>query len=119
MCRNNSGGSDSPGQESDDSELTEEEQEQGDQEEQEEEDGEGEVPDMEEQDWMSACCSEEAVSFFSALATSVGGGEEKLETAATPPSPYTPDLVYSAPPPCSPAPLQPQVYHQVASSSAS
>lgn len=129
--RNNSGGSDSPGQESDDSELTEETEEEMEAEEGEEEEEEGQVPDLDDQDWMSACCSEEAVSFFSALATTVGstGVEvEKLcsETAAPLPTslpvslpvsqPLSPscslppaaDIVYSAPPP-----LQSQPYQQV------
>ena len=86
-CRNNSGGSDSPGQESDDSEVTEETEEEEDEEdededEEDEEEGESQVPDLEEQDWMSACCSEEAVSFFSALATSVQGeaGPQEVKT---------------------------------------
>jgi hypothetical protein len=86
---------------------------------------EGEVPDLEEADWMSACCSEEAVSFFSALATTVaaaGPGEaEKLcpPPQALPPPHAVPQalpppvcpLVYSAPPP--PGQLyQPQLYSQ-------
>ena len=133
--RNNSGGSDSPGQESDDSELTEETEEEMEAEEEgeEEEEEEGQVPDLEDQDWMSACCSEEAVSFFSALATTVGstGVEvEKLCSETAPPmSSLAPgtlpavaqpvpsstscslqpaDIVYSAPPP-----LQSQPYQQV------
>jgi len=124
--RNNSGGSDSPGQESDDSELTEETEEEmeAEEEEGEEEEEEGQVPDLD-QDWMSACCSEEAVSFFSALATTVGstGVEvEKLCSETAPPMPtglppvslpavaqplpsstscslQPADIVYSAPPP--------------------
>jgi CTD small phosphatase-like protein 2 len=126
--RNNSGGSDSPGQESDDSELTEETEEEMEAEEEEEE---GQVPDLEDQDWMSACCSEEAVSFFSALATTVGSTGVEVEklcsetapaslAAATLPavvqpvpssascSLQPPDIVYSAPPP-----LQSQPYQQV------
>lgn len=90
--RNNSGGSESPGQESDDSELTEETEEEMEAEEEEEEEEEGQVPDLEDQDWMSACCSEEAVSFFSALATTVGstGVEvEKLCSETAPPMPTT------------------------------
>ena len=129
--RNNSGGSDSPGQESDDSELTEETEEEMEAEEGEEEEEEGQVPDLDDQDWMSACCSEEAVSFFSALATTVGstGVEvEKLCSETAPPlptslpvslpvsQPLSPscslppaaDIVYSAPPP-----LQSQPYQQV------
>ena len=136
--RNNSGGSDSPGQESDDSELTEETEEEMEQEEEEEEEEEeeGQVPDLEDQDWMSACCSEEAVSFFSALATTVsstGVEVEKLCSETAPPMQPTShlppvalpavvqplpsstscslqpaDIVYSAPPP-----LQSQPYQQV------
>ena len=126
--RNNSGGSDSPGQESDDSELTEETEEEMEAEEEEEEEA-GQVPNLEEdQDWMSACCSEEAVSFFSALATTVsstGVEVEKLCSETAPPIPTTSlavplpastscslqpsaDIVYSAPPP-----LQSQPYQQV------
>ena len=123
--------SDSPGQESDDSELTEETEEEMEAEEGEEEEEEGQVPDLDDQDWMSACCSEEAVSFFSALATTVGstGVEvEKLCSETAPPlptslpvslpvsQPLSPscslppaaDIVYSAPPP-----LQSQPYQQV------
>ena len=97
----------------------------------EEEEEEGQVPDLDDQDWMSACCSEEAVSFFSALATTVGstGVEvEKLCSETAPPlptslpvslpvsQPLSPscslppaaDIVYSAPPP-----LQSQPYQQV------
>jgi len=125
--RNNSGGSDSPGQESDDSELTEETEEEMEAEEEEEEEA-GQVPNLEDQDWMSACCSEEAVSFFSALATTVsstGVEVEKLCSETAPPIPTTSlavplpastscslqpsaDIVYSAPPP-----LQSQPYQQV------
>ena len=133
--RNNSGGSDSPGQESDDSELTEETEEEMEAEEEEEEEA-GQVPNLEDQDWMSACCSEEAVSFFSALATTVsstGVEVEKLCSETAPPMQPTShlppvalpavvqplpsstscslqpaDIVYSAPPP-----LQSQPYQQV------
>lgn len=149
--RNNSGGSDSPGQESDDSELTEETEEEEEEEEDEEEDEDeemsagdgddeevGQVPDLEDQDWMSACCSEEAVSFFSALATSVsntGVEVDKLCSESTsvqvpvvsplppslpsplhPPSPcsLTPDLVYSTlPSPTHHHSTPTQQYHQV------
>ena len=73
-------------------------------EEEEEEEEEGQVPDLEDQDWMSACCSEEAVSFFSALATTVGstGVEvEKLCSETAPPMPTT------LPPVTLPAVVQP------------
>ena len=65
--------------------------------EEEEEEEEGQVPDLEDQDWMSACCSEEAVSFFSALATTVsstGVEVEKLcsETSAASPMQQTNQL---------------------------
>jgi len=115
--RNNSGGSDSPGQESDDSDITDngevtddqDMEDNTDMEVSDSQDGdevpEGScqaVPDLE-QDWMSAC-AEEAVSFFSALEQSGVSGEavEKLQMyaesqclAVSSCSNLTPDLVYS------------------------
>jgi len=116
--RNHSGGSDSPGQESDDSDITDNGEVTDDQEMEDNTDMEVSdsrdsddvpegvcqaVPDLE-QDWMSAC-TEEAVSFFSALEQSGVSGEtvEKLQLyaesqclAASSCSSLTPDLVYSA-----------------------
>lgn len=82
---------------------------------------EGQVPDLEDQDWMSACCSEEAVSFFSALATTVGSTEEGKLCSEAPvvaavalPATCTmaQDMVYSAPPPPTSQPPA-QAYQQV------
>jgi len=125
--RNNSGGSDSPGQESDDSDITdngeviEDMEDNTDMEVSDSRDSDDvaegvcqAVPDIE-QDWMSAC-TEEAVSFFSALEQSGVSGEtvEKLQLyaetqclAVSSCSSLTPDLVYSAtytPQPPSPPP---------------
>jgi CTD small phosphatase-like protein 2 len=130
--RNNSGGSDSPGQESDDSDITDNGEVTDDQDMEDTTDMEVSdsrdsdeagvcqaVPDLE-QDWMSAC-TEEAVSFFSALEQSGVSGEavEKLQLyaesqclAVSSCSSLAPDLVYSAAytPPAPPA--QPAVTYQ-------
>lgn len=136
--RNNSGGSDSPGQESDDSDITDNGEVTDDQDMEDNTDMEVSdsrdsdevpegvcqaVPDLE-QDWMSAC-TEEAVSFFSALEQSGVSGEtvEKLQLyaesqclAVSSCSSLTPDLVYSAAyappaPPPAPAPVTYQAHH--------
>jgi len=73
--RNNSGGSDSPGQESDESDLTDPEEMNEDQNMDESVSCNGAlVPDLD-KDWVATCCSEEAVSFFSALAAESGAVE--------------------------------------------
>jgi len=136
--RNNSGGSDSPGQESDDSDITDNGEVTDDQDMEDTTDMEVSdsrdsddvpegvcqaVPDLE-HDWMSAC-TEEAVSFFSALEQSGVSGEtvEKLQLyaesqclAVSSCSSLTPDLVYSAayapqPPPPPPVPITYQTHH--------
>jgi len=139
--RNNSGGSDSPGQESDDSDITDhgevtDDQDMDDTTDMEVSDSRDSdevavgvcqaVPDLD-QDWMSAC-TEEAVSFFSALEQSGVSGEtvEKLQLyaesqclAVSSCSSLAPDLVYSTTytpttPPPAPPPVtyQPQHYTQ-------
>lgn len=73
--RNNSGGSDSPGQESDESDLTDPEEITDDQDMDDSAHCNGSlVPDLD-KDWVATCCSEEAVSFFSALAAESGAVE--------------------------------------------
>jgi len=133
--RNNSGGSDSPGQESDDSDITDngevtDDQDMDDTTDMEVSDSRDSdevpvgvcqaVPDLD-QDWMSAC-TEEAVSFFSALEQSGVSGEtvEKLQLyaesqclAVSSCSSLAPDLVYSASyTPTAPTPAPPPVTYQ-------
>jgi len=114
--RNNSGGSDSPGQESDESsDLTDDQGEATDADMEEDEMvRDVVVPDLD-NDWMTACCSEEAVSFFSALATETGAVQETMDKLYTVTTTTTnPDLVYSVPVPSYSPPQTPVVYTQQA-----